>query len=105
MASESSKTVLSWNSSCRAESLTLCRQYGPVVRSLVAGKYFRRLGHLVSCPHVFQGLDGLLGFFIGDSPATWLYQSRCCVFGQAAETSPRMMELKPPRTMAVPMYT
>ena len=31
------------------------------------------------------------------------YQRRWCILAQAAETSPRMIEVKPPRTMAVPM--
>ncbi len=36
---------------------------------------------------------------------TCSYHRRWWVFAQSVLTSPRMMEVKPPRTMAVPMYT
>ena len=39
----------------------------------------------------------------GFSRVTCSYQRRWCILAQAAETSPRMIEVKPPRTMAVPM--
>src|ERR1035437_2236530 len=38
-------------------------------------------------------------------PATRLYHRRWCIFAQAGDTSPRMIDVKPPRTTAVPMYT
>ena len=46
---------------------------------------------------------GSFHFRGGVSLVTCSYQRRWCVLAQARVTSPRTIEVKPPRTMAVPM--
>lgn len=60
-----------------------------------------------------RGRAGVVLFELGGSldaalpavhlPAARSYQSRWCILAQAGETSPRMIEVNPPRTMAVPI--